>query len=288
MRGRCPDVSEGAQGPSVQTGARIAPTLGRALGKARASADRQAHCKISGFSNPSRCDTPMPDMKTIAQSLLACVLAPALLISAAPAFAASPATPAAAASAPAAAAPVAPAKPDLARGEASYAAVCASCHGADGNSATPANPRLSQQHPEYLVKQLQEFKAGTRKNPIMQGFAAALSEADMRNIAYWATSKKAKPGFATDKDLVALGEKIYRGGVADRQIAACAGCHSPTGAGIPAQYPRLSGQHADYTAAQLTAFRDGIRTNSLQMSQVASKLNDREIRALADYGAGLR
>ena len=179
-------------------------------------------------------------------------------------------------------------KPDLVKGEASFTAVCASCHGADGNSGTPVNPKLSQQHPEYLVKQLQEFKSGKRKNAIMAGFAGALSEDDMKNIAYWAASKKAKPGFAKDKELVALGERIYRGGVADRQIAACAGCHSPNGAGIPAQYPRLAGQHAEYVATQLTSFRDGIRKNSLQMSQVANKLNDREIRALADYIAGLR
>ena len=179
-------------------------------------------------------------------------------------------------------------KPDLVKGEASFTAVCAACHGADGNSGTPANPKLSQQHPEYLVKQLAEYKSGKRKNAIMQGMAAALSEEDMKNIAFWVTSKKAKPGFAKEKDLVALGEKIYRGGVADRQIPACAGCHSPSGACIPAQCPRLSGQHAEYTATQLTYFRDGIRQNSLQMNQVAAKLNDREIRALADYVAGLR
>ncbi len=180
------------------------------------------------------------------------------------------------------------AKPDLVKGEASFTAVCAACHGADGNSGTPANPKLAQQHPEYLVKQLQEFKAGKRQNAIMQGMAAALSDDDMKNIAYWVTSKKAKPGFAKDKELVALGERIYRGGVADRQIAACAGCHSPTGAGIPAQYPRLSGQHSEYTVTQLTSFREGGRKNSIQMTQVAAKLNDREIKALGDYIAGLR
>jgi cytochrome c553 len=122
----------------------------------------------------------------------------------------------------------------------------------------------------------------------MKGFASALSNDDMRNIAYWATSQKATPGFAKEKDLVTLGERIYRGGVSDRQIPACAGCHSPSGAGIPAQYPRLGGQHAEYTAAQLTSFRDGVRANSLQMNQVAAKLNDREIRAVSDYIAGLR
>jgi cytochrome c553 len=132
-------------------------------------------------------------------------------------------------------------KPDLAKGEASFGAVCAACHAADGNSGTPANPKLAQQHPEYLVKQLQEFKSGKRNNAIMKGFASALSDEDMRNIAYWLGSKKAKAGFATDKTLVQMGERIYRGGIADRQVPACAGCHSPNGAGIPAQYPRVSG-----------------------------------------------
>jgi cytochrome c553 len=185
-------------------------------------------------------------------------------------------------------APAKSAKPDLVRGEKSYAAVCIACHAADGNSGTPVNPKLAQQHPEYLVKQLQEFKSGKRKNAIMQGFAAALSEEDMKNISYWVASQKIKPGFAKDKELVGLGERIYRGGISDRQVPACAGCHSPNAAGIPAQYPRLGGQHAEYTAAQLTAFRDSVRGNNLQMSQVAAKLNDREIRAVADYLAGLR
>ena len=184
--------------------------------------------------------------------------------------------------------PAKAAKPDLAKGEASFTAVCAACHGADGNSGTPVNPKLAQQHPEYTVKQLQEFKSGKRPNAVMSGMAATLSDADMKNIAYWLASKTAKPGFAKDKELVALGERIYRGGIADRQIAACAGCHSPNGAGIPAQYPRVGGQHADYTAAQLTGFRDGIRKNALQMTQVAAKLNDREIKAVSDYIAGLR
>ncbi|BDT65977.1 cytochrome c6 [Comamonadaceae bacterium OS-1] len=184
------------------------------------------------------------------------------------------------------AAPMA-AKPDLVKGEASFTAVCAACHGADGNSGIAANPKLSQQHPQYLMKQLQEFKSGKRNNAIMKGFATALSDDDMRNIAYWVTSKPVKPGFAKDKELVALGERIYRGGIADRQIAACAGCHSPNGAGIPAQYPRLGGQHADYVATQLTTFRDGGRKNSVQMTMVAAKMNDREIKAVADYIAGL-
>ena len=180
------------------------------------------------------------------------------------------------------------AKPDLVKGEASYTAVCAACHGADGNSAIAVNPTLAQQHPEYLVKQLQEFKSGKRNNAVMKGFATMLTDEDMKNIAYWVASKPAKAGFAKDKDLVTLGERIYRGGIADRNIAACAGCHSPNGAGIPVQYQRLSGQHADYTVAQLNTFRDGSRANSQQMTQVAAKLNDKEIKAVADYIAGLR
>jgi cytochrome c553 len=180
------------------------------------------------------------------------------------------------------------AKPDLAKGEASYAAVCVACHAADGNSTIAANPKLAQQHPEYLVKQLQEFKSGKRADPVMQGMAAILSEDDMRNVSWWLASQKAKEGFSKDKDLVALGERIFRGGIQDRNIAACAGCHSPNGAGIPAQYPRLSGQHADYTVKQLVDFRDGKRGNNAQMRDVAAKLNDREVRAVADYIAGLR
>jgi len=192
---------------------------------------------------------------------------------------------------PAAAAP-ASAKPDLNAGSAKYAAVCAACHGTDGNSGVPANPKIAQQHPEYLVKQLQEFKSGRRGNTpssqIMKPFADQLSEADMRNIAYWVGSQKAKPGFARDKELVALGERIYRGGILEKQVAACAGCHSPNGAGIPAQYPRLSGQHADYTYEQLRAFQNGVRKNSQQMTDIASRLSEREMRAVSDYIAGLR
>jgi cytochrome c553 len=180
------------------------------------------------------------------------------------------------------------AKADPAAGEAKYTAMCAACHGADGNAGSPEYPKLAGQHPEYLAKQLTEFKSGKRANAIMSGMAAALSDEDMKNVAAWLSSQKAKQGFAKEKDTVALGERIYRGGIADRQIAACAGCHSPNGAGIPAQYPRLSGQHAAYVAAQLSAFRGGVRNNNLQMSQVAAKLNDREIQAVSDYIAGLR
>lgn len=179
------------------------------------------------------------------------------------------------------------AKPDLAKGQAA-AATCMACHTADGSRGAPANPILQGQFPEYLSKQLHEFKSGKRKNAIMQGMAAALSEDDIRNIAAFYASKEAKPGAAKNKDTVLLGEKIWRGGIADRKIPACAGCHGPTGAGIPAQYPKLSGQHADYTEAQLYAFRSGLRANNIQMTGVAAKMNDLEIKAVADYVAGLR
>jgi cytochrome c553 len=180
------------------------------------------------------------------------------------------------------------AKPDLVQGAASYAQVCVACHAADGNSTIAENPSLAGQHPEYLIKQLQEFKSGKRENAVMAGFAAMLSDDDMRNISHWLATQKPAGGVATNKDTIRLGERIYRGGIADRQIAACAGCHSPNGAGLPAQYPRLAGQHAGYTEAQLKAFRDGVRHNNAQMTGVASKMNDREIKAVADYIAGLR
>ncbi len=179
------------------------------------------------------------------------------------------------------------AKPDLAAGEAK-AAVCSACHAVDGSRGLPTYPILQGQHPEYIVKQLTEFKEGKRKNGIMSGMAAPPSPEDMRNVAAFFGSKKAPEGTAKNKDLVAVGQKIYRGGIAKKGVAACAGCHSPNGAGMPAQYPRLAGQHADYTKAQLTAFRQGERTNSAQMTAIAANLSDKEIEALSDYIAGLR
>lgn len=180
------------------------------------------------------------------------------------------------------------AKPDLAAGEAKATTVCAACHAADGSRGLPTFPILQGQHPEYLFKQLTEFKEGKRKNSVMNGMAAPLSPEDMRNVSAFYASKKAKEGSAKNKDLVAVGEKIFRGGIAKKGVPACAACHSPNGAGIPAQYPRLAGQHADYTKAQLTAFRQGERNNSAQMSAIAANLSDKEIEALADYVAGLR
>ncbi|MEP7138096.1 MAG: c-type cytochrome [Caldimonas sp.] len=166
--------------------------------------------------------------------------------------------------------------------------VCVACHTNDGSRGIAANPILQGQHPAYLVKQLTEFKSGERENAIMRGMASALSEADMKNVAAFYASKQAKPGFAKNRDLAMLGEKIYRGGIADRRVPACAGCHGPGGAGIPAQYPRLAGQHSDYVEAQLVAFRGGARHNNPAMTGVAAELKDREIKAVADYVAGLR
>ena len=223
-------------------------------------------------------------MKLFASHLLAAIILGAAVGGA---FAQEPAAAGAAAAAK-------PAKPDPAKGDTIFNATpansqsCASCHNADGNSAIAANPKLAQQHPEYILKQLQDFKSGKRKSAIMKPYASALSDEDMRNVAWFVGSKTVKPGFAKEKDLVSLGEKIYRGGIADRTIPACASCHSPNGAGLPAQYPRLGGQHADYTSAQLVAFRDGVRANSPQMTGVAAKMNDREIKAVSDYIAGLR
>ena len=187
-----------------------------------------------------------------------------------------------------AAATPASSKPDLAKGQAIATQVCAACHTADGSRGSPANPILAGQHPEYLVKQLQEFKSGKRNNAIMKGFATTLSDDDMRNVAAFYASKSSKPGFAKDKVLVTLGEKIYRGGIADKAVPACSGCHSPNGAGIPSQYPRMAGQHGDYTEAQLVAFRSGARANNAQMTTIAAKLSDVEMKAVADYIAGLR
>jgi len=187
-----------------------------------------------------------------------------------------------------------PAKPDPAKGDTIFnttqhnGATCVSCHGAAGNSSIALNPKLAQQHPEYILKQLQEFKSGKRKDPTMKAMAGDLSEQDMHDVAAYLSSQKIKPGFSKDKDTVILGEHIYRGGIADRMVPACAGCHSPNGAGIPAQYARLGGQNTDYLVKTLTDFREGRRTNSPQMAGVTAKMNDREIKAVADYISGLR
>ncbi|MFA5913684.1 MAG: c-type cytochrome [Burkholderiales bacterium] len=188
-----------------------------------------------------------------------------------------------------------PFKGDAAKAQGIVNQVCAACHAADGNSQIAANPKLAGQIPEYLYKQLTDFKAAAgkkaeRENPVMAGMVANLSPEDMHNLAAYFASQKAKPGAAKSKDLVALGQRIYRGGISSEGIAACAACHGPNGAGMPAQYPRLSGQHAEYIGAQLKAFRSGARANDVNatMRGVAGRLSDREIDAVADYIAGLR
>lgn len=186
-------------------------------------------------------------------------------------------------------------KGDAAKGQAVVNQVCAACHAADGNSQIAVNPKLAGQIPDYLYKQLTDFKAApgkkaARDNAVMAGMVASLSPDDLRNLAAFFAGQAAKPGAAKSKDLVALGQKIYRGGIASKGVAACASCHGPSAAGIPAQYPRLSGQHAEYIEAQLKAFRSGERGNDPNgsMRGLAGKLSDREIQATADYVAGLR
>ena len=181
-------------------------------------------------------------------------------------------------------------KADPAKAQQIITSVCAACHAADGNSASPANPVLAGQHADYIAKQLANFKSGERKNPVMLGMATALSPADMKNLGAYFEGQKPKARAAKNPDLVKLGQQIYRGGVAAKGIAACASCHGPNGAGIPAQYPRLAGQYAEYTSAQLQAFRAGERSNdpNKMMSMTAVKMSDQEIKAVAEYIMGLR
>jgi cytochrome c553 len=175
------------------------------------------------------------------------------------------------------------------------AQVCAACHAPDGNSVAPSNPKLAGQIPEYLQKQLHDFKALEGKKPvresaIMNGMVANLSDDDMKGLAAFYAGQAQKPAAASDKQLAAVGQKLWRGGDAAHAIPACEGCHGPAGAGIPAQFPRLSGQFADYVAAQLTAFREGKRSNDRNgvMRGVAAHMNDGQIKAVAEYAAGLR
>jgi cytochrome c553 len=185
--------------------------------------------------------------------------------------------------------------PDLAKAKDIASQVCAACHAADGNSTAPSNPKIAGQIPEYLHKQLADFKPqGARKpareNAIMAGMVASLSEADMKGLAAYYAGQKLRPAAAADKNLAALGQKLWRGGNAASGLPACAGCHGPAGAGMPAQYPRLAGQYADYIAAQLKAFKEGARANDPNgmMRGVAARMTEQEIRAVAEYAAGLR
>jgi cytochrome c553 len=186
-------------------------------------------------------------------------------------------------------------KGDAAKGREVAGKVCSACHGPDGNSPLAANPNLASQHPEYLYKQLSNFKSqggkpAERNNAIMSGMAAPLSDDDMKNVATYYASQTLRPRAARDPELVKEGRLIYRGGIAAKSVAACASCHSPNGAGLPAQFPRVNAQHAEYTAAQLKAFRSGERKNDPNgmMRSIAAKLSDREIAAVSEFIAGLR
>ncbi len=185
---------------------------------------------------------------------------------------------------------------DAAKGEQLYTSgdasrgvmACVGCHGAAGNSTITQNPKLAGQHAEYLAKQLVDFKTPQRNNPVMSGIAKGMSEQDIKNVAAYLDKQQSKPGAAKNKETVEAGKKIYRAGIAEKNVPACAGCHGATGAGIPAQFARLAGQHQDYTAAQLIAFRQGARKNSAQMTTIAKRMSDDEIQAVSDYIAGLK
>lgn len=179
---------------------------------------------------------------------------------------------------------------DPAKGQAIASQVCVACHGIDGNSPLAMNPNLAGQHPEYLAKQLQNYKSGSRTNAIMAGMVAGLSPEDMKNLAAHYSAQRPRTAAAQDKNLIAQGRKLYRAGNPQTGLAACSGCHLPNGAGIPAQYPRIAGQHPEYLVTQLKAFRAGERANdpNNMMRSVAAKLSDADIAALAEYLSGLQ
>lgn len=168
-------------------------------------------------------------------------------------------------------------------------AICAACHGTDGNSAIGNFPKLAGQNERYLLKQLQDIKAGNRSVVEMTGLLTNLSDQDLADISAYFASKNVQTG-AAKADLVEAGEKIYRAGVASKGIAACTACHGVEGKGIAsAGYPQLGGQHAQYVETQLKNFRVGARNNDPQamMSTIAAKLSDKEIQAVASYIQGL-
>ena len=186
-------------------------------------------------------------------------------------------------------------KPDLAKAQQLVNTRCAACHGADGNSVASANPSLAAQHAEYISLQLSHFKDGIRSNAVMASMVGDLTPEDMKALGAYFAQQKPKGAAAKDAALVAAGRKLYRGGNASTRVPACAACHTATGAGIPTHYPRLSGQYADYTLAQLQAFKGGQRgmdkdgkdVNGRVMAQIAARMSEPEMRAVADYAAGL-
>jgi cytochrome c553 len=186
-------------------------------------------------------------------------------------------------------------KGDPARGEPIASTVCGACHSPDGNSQVAANPKLAGQHPEYLFKQMTNFKGADGKQPervnaIMNGMIAAFDENQMRDLAAYFASKKQTGEAAKNRETIEAGQKLYRAGDMSKGLPACAACHGPTGAGIPAQFPRIAGQFPEYTEAQLKSFREGSRANdpAKMMRMVAIKMTDAEIKAVSDYVAGLR
>lgn len=168
-------------------------------------------------------------------------------------------------------------------------AVCAACHGSDGNSMSPTFPKLAGQNASYIVKQLHDFKSGARQNPIMQPQASGLSDQDIEDLAAYFSSQKVAIG-QTDPKLADAGKSLYRGGDAAAKVPACIACHGPDGKGMPAaKYPALSGQHDAYVMAQLQAFANGSRANDANhvMRDVASRLTEAQMRAVASYVQGL-
>lgn len=177
---------------------------------------------------------------------------------------------------------------DAAAGQAK-SALCATCHGTDGNSQIAMNPKLAGQSARYLIKQLSDYKSGARQNPTMTAMVASLSEQDIEDIAAWYSSQEVTLDGA-DPAKQELAEQLYRAGNNDIQVAACAACHGPDGSGnAPAGFPSLSGQHSEYTLTQLKAFRSGARSNdtSAMMRTIAERLTDAELEALASYVSGL-
>jgi cytochrome c553 len=179
------------------------------------------------------------------------------------------------------------AKPDLERGKQLATTVCVACHGLDGRGTAPTNPNLAAQHGDYIAAQLAAFKAGSRPSPIMQPMAASLSPEDMRSVGAYYESQKAVESVARDKALALRGEKLWRAGIKGVNAPACAGCHGAAGHGIPAQYPRLAGQNADLSFGWLKAYATGARPHAV-MGAVAAKLPENDMKALAEYIAGLR
>lgn len=183
---------------------------------------------------------------------------------------------------------------DIEKGKAIATSVCSACHGLDGVSPISTQPHLAAQIPDYIVKQLNDMTSvngapAARDNPIMSGIVPMLSAADRRNVAAWYASQPAHLTGSVDAKQVGVGQHLWRAGDGDRGVPACSGCHGPTGVGVPASYPRLSGQYQDYLETQLQHFKDGSRANDQAgvMRSIAHRLTNDEIKALADYAAGL-